>query len=235
MINAAFRVFNTAGFTPIQLSSTLAGWWKADAGITIATGVSAWADQSGNGNTLTQGTGSLQPAFSAAGGPGGIPTVTGDNIDDYLSAAFALPAIGSVYLLMKQTTWGAAKSFFGGNAVNTFLIRDALLGATPQIETYNAPAGGFIGPNGNLALATWAVVTAIFNGASSKIQVNLGAGVTGTAGNTAPNGITLFATPGGFNSSNCSISEVIVRNVADSTGVQEEHIRYLARRGGVSL
>ncbi len=35
----------------------------ADKGITIGTGVSAWADQSGNGNDVSQGTPASQPAF----------------------------------------------------------------------------------------------------------------------------------------------------------------------------
>ncbi len=52
-------------------------WLRADKGTTIATGVSAWADQSGTsgGCTFSQATGSKQPALSATGGPNSRATV----------------------------------------------------------------------------------------------------------------------------------------------------------------
>ena len=53
------------GFQPTKLAGLL-GWWRADLGTTVATGVSAWADQSGNGFAMTQGTGSSQPTLVAA-------------------------------------------------------------------------------------------------------------------------------------------------------------------------
>jgi hypothetical protein len=58
------------GFNPSYVAN-LAFWLRADltSSLTIATGVSAWADQSGNGNTFTQVTGSKQPTVSAGTGP----------------------------------------------------------------------------------------------------------------------------------------------------------------------
>lgn len=53
-------------FTPADLSG-LVLWLKADAGITIATGVSAWLDQSTSAVSFTQGTGANQPTFNATG------------------------------------------------------------------------------------------------------------------------------------------------------------------------
>lgn len=43
-------------------------WVRADLGTTVVTGVSSWADQSGNGINLTQATGANQPALHASGG-----------------------------------------------------------------------------------------------------------------------------------------------------------------------
>jgi hypothetical protein len=43
-------------------------WLRSDLGIAIATGVSTWTDQSGNGNSPTQATGGKQPAYTAASG-----------------------------------------------------------------------------------------------------------------------------------------------------------------------
>ena len=65
------------GFDPSQVTSaTLKLWLDARLGVTIATGVSSWADQSGNGNTFTQGTGANQPALSSTA-VNGFPGVVG--------------------------------------------------------------------------------------------------------------------------------------------------------------
>jgi hypothetical protein len=61
-------------WTPKQLPG-LVLWLRADAGITIATGVSNWADQSGSGNNFAQATPGNQPTVSAAGGPTGGPAI----------------------------------------------------------------------------------------------------------------------------------------------------------------
>lgn len=48
------------------LGANLFAWWRADTGITIDTGISDWADKSGNDHNLVQGTTSAQPTFVAA-------------------------------------------------------------------------------------------------------------------------------------------------------------------------
>jgi hypothetical protein len=76
---------SAAPTTPLTiLGSAVKLWLRADLGITIGTGVSAWADQSGNANDFAQGTGGSQPAFEAAG-YSGLPSVLFDGVDDVLS------------------------------------------------------------------------------------------------------------------------------------------------------
>lgn len=67
-------------------------WLRADRGITVATGVSSWADQSGNGNHFVQATSVRQPAFvsSLAGRPAvwwGAPTSTANTKGLYSETA----------------------------------------------------------------------------------------------------------------------------------------------------
>lgn len=53
-------------WTPAELEH-LSSWHRADLGVTLnGSRVSAWADQSGNGHTLTQGTAGQQPLVAAA-------------------------------------------------------------------------------------------------------------------------------------------------------------------------
>lgn len=59
-------------FSPLDLPG-LTLWLRSDLGITLATGVSAWADQSGNGYNVSQATGSARPTYAASGGPNGRP------------------------------------------------------------------------------------------------------------------------------------------------------------------
>lgn len=73
------------GFIPTDLAGLVA-WWDASFGVTISTGVSELLDRSGNGNTLTQSTGSEQPAFSG-NGFNGFPTLQFDGTDDFMEAA----------------------------------------------------------------------------------------------------------------------------------------------------
>lgn len=71
--------------TPLTiLGAELLAWYRADLGITLnGSTVSAWADQSGNGHHLTQGTATNQPLFEAAG-LGGQPSVYFDGVDNFM-------------------------------------------------------------------------------------------------------------------------------------------------------
>ena len=61
--------------------------------ITVATGVSGWADVSGAGRHLAQATPAAQPAYSATAWGGTLPGITTDGVDDHLwNAATAAEA-----------------------------------------------------------------------------------------------------------------------------------------------
>lgn len=65
------------GFTPASLSG-LALWLRADLGITVTgSGVSLWADQSGNGRNFAQGTDAQRPPYLASGGINGKASLHG--------------------------------------------------------------------------------------------------------------------------------------------------------------
>jgi hypothetical protein len=97
-----------AAWTPRRLGSSLLGWWRADMGITLVSGVvSAWADQSGNGNHLTQTTAAHRPSYTASHADwNGRPAVSLDGVDDHLrSAAVSLGAF-TIVLVGKSTNSG---------------------------------------------------------------------------------------------------------------------------------
>lgn len=70
VINSKYLVLNQGPLSPSFLPTTISNtslWLRADLGTTIATGVSRWADQSGNGNDVVQATGADQPTLQSAG------------------------------------------------------------------------------------------------------------------------------------------------------------------------
>ena len=67
------------GFDPRHLSTPLAVWCRADAGIeTNGSTVSGWADMSGNGRDFSQATAADQPSLND-GGQGGRPEIVWDD------------------------------------------------------------------------------------------------------------------------------------------------------------
>lgn len=83
------------GYSPlIALGTDLLAWWDADpatwgskGGVTVATGVSSWRENVA-GYAATQGTGSLQPVWSASSFNGGAG-VSYDGTDDVLTCTDA--------------------------------------------------------------------------------------------------------------------------------------------------
>jgi len=91
----------------------LKAWFKGDAGVTQGGGtVSAWADQSGNGNDVTQGTGANQPAFTASA-INGIPGIAYSANAQILTRATSPLSVGSA-----RTVVGVAKPAAGSGSFN---------------------------------------------------------------------------------------------------------------------
>jgi hypothetical protein len=122
--------------TPLTILGSAAWWVRADLGITIGTGVSAWADQSGNGADFSQGTGSAQPTFSASA-VNGQPSVIGDGVNDRLSATLARAAPGTqsfyLWFLLRQVAWSVNRQVYNDGA--GVLHQSA---TTPRLRSNNA-------------------------------------------------------------------------------------------------
>lgn len=78
-------------FTPTSVSGCTL-WLRADLGVTTATGVSAWNDQSGSGNHWTQASGAGQPLLVASA-VNGQPGVQFDGVAHFMSGPAALSSL----------------------------------------------------------------------------------------------------------------------------------------------
>jgi len=92
----------SGAFSPIDLSPLF--WMDASAGVTESGGaVSAWADQSGNGNDFSQSSGSLQPTYDATG-LNSLPTIIFNN-DELVSGVLSSSISNiTVYCVWKMDT-----------------------------------------------------------------------------------------------------------------------------------
>ncbi len=185
--------------------------------------VSLWGDKSGNGNDLIQATETNRPTWNANG-------ILFDGIDNFMKCvAFTLAQPETIYIVFKQVTWTSGDRIFDGNAAQTGAIIQASF--SPVIKAH---AGSDSSNNSNLVLDTYGIARIQFNGASSTIQVNETTQITGNFGANNMGGFTLGARGTGLSQySNIEVKEVIIRNVADTSGNETIIYNYLANKYGI--
>ena len=224
-----WRASKKRGVAPIDPATltNLRGWWKADTGITIATGVSQWDDQSGNGNNLLQAVGASQPTVTAAA-INGLPCITFNGSSHNMTAAFALTQPVTIFMVARQVTWTTTRNFHDGiTAADSMLLSQ--LTTTPNLRIF---AGTSLTGANTLALNTFGMITEIFNGASSEIRITDSTPISGNAGAAAPGGITLGSRQTSTAFANIGVAELIVMN-AVATAAERAGVRaYIAQRFG---
>jgi hypothetical protein len=133
-------------FAPTQLAGCTL-WLRSDQGITLnGTKVSAWADQSGQGNGASQGTSTNQMVYSSSGGAGGQASLAGSNSTYMLgsfASSFTLNTVVAVcsYTGGTATVPGAIASTNSSYTVNTAASLLYTPG-TPAFTAREAVTGG---------------------------------------------------------------------------------------------
>ena len=169
------------GFSPSwSPSSVLALWVRADVGITVVTGVSVWADQSGNGHNLIQATPGNQPTYLLTGGPTGGPALgfTAANVQN-MKATYTEVQPVERYVVGKFGTTASGLTMFdgaaGGNSARVL---------QNSSSSWGISAGSTLNATTSYTSGTWYALCGSFNGASSALGQN-GVFRTGTTGTPA--------------------------------------------------
>jgi len=216
-----FQSVNGGPPEPITALSPIA-WYQYGVGITSATDlVSAWADQSGNGNDLVQATDTNKPTLQSDN------SILFDGSDNQMEVAFTLDQPCTFYLLMRQVTWTSTDVMWDGSAAQ---VQGSQSVTTPRI---GATAGAVI-VNTALAVNTYGVVAVVYNGASGVLQVN-STTTTGDIGANNPGGFSLGANRSVTAAANIQVKEVIIFPVAHDAATRTTVITYLATVGGVNI
>jgi len=140
-----------------------------------------------------------------------------DGTAGYMKAAFTLAQPTTVYLVGKQITWVDNRYLIDGLTGSRSVIRQTV--STPRLGLY---AGAALDTVSGWAVGAAGVITAVFNGASSSLQVDGNAPLSGNAGTQSANGLTVGALPTPSNYSNIQVKRVILRAAADSAATQAQ-------------
>lgn len=187
-----FRGFLPQGFNPTMISG-LVDWHRSDMGITlVGSKVSAWADQSGQGHDLTQGTDANRPTLVAAS-LGGRDVIrhgpTASNIYMQWATPWAQSADCTVYAVLRyESNGGSTQVFINSNASGPTGPRLFLAetGDKPFIQdgaasTVATVASGIV--DGTPVLVRWR--WGFTPGATMGVRVNNDTEATGSAGSEA--------------------------------------------------
>jgi len=207
---AAGKVYRT------QIYNGIAGTLVFDADFTAQAENATSFAESANGATVTlNGSAQLIGATSAN-------TLLFNGVDSFLKTApFTLNQPTTVYFLGRQVTWTSSMIIYDGDAVNSGVLQQTA--SSPQIRAFAGSGSATISPN----LGAYAVVSTVFNGAASVLQLNLDSPVTGNFGSANMGGFTLGRNglSGAF--SNIQCKEVLIYNSAHDANQRAAVIAYL--------
>lgn len=229
--------YRLPGSTPpaIITSVPILQWVRGDLGITQATGVSAWNDQTANAYHFTQGTGSKQPLYTAVDATlNNQATVTGDGTDDSLDNA-AMPNGSSNWFsgIVKVNTWNSSRAVWGKNTGGTECGLFYMASGSPSLALYNGNA--VINLNGGLPTATWGRIEGhLINSAACYLKLRSTLVTGASAGALSATGCALFSS-GGTAFGAVSIAERIVCSGKPTPGEIAAIDAYYTARYGAGL
>lgn len=213
---------------PSQIGS-VAAWYRYGQGITQAGGfASAWADQSGNGRNLTQGTGAAQPAVNADG------SLLFNGTSHFMQASFTLEQPTTVCMLARQISWIAGDVAYDGFTANTGQLQQ--ITASPQVRLRGSTG---LSSSNLWTLNTYAALVGVFiNGLNASV-LRINNGTEATAGNigtaTGMGGLTLGANGVPASYSNIEVKEVVVFPIFLSATQRQLMVKYLASVGNLVI
>jgi len=223
------------GFDPRTVSGLIL-WLDASRGITLnGSDVSAWADQSGEGNDLTQATPSNQPLFvSSLAALNNMPAIKGAGSDHLDRATFTGGNVAQEYSIYQVITWTSlanTKSLAGGQSGTTLSTREFSGDFAANFGTSNV-ASGVAEP----ASGTAVIRKDMADGASSTIHVEVQGGASSDA--TYPSnpgsadwvGMSVLAQENGGLGVDGHVSEILMYNNDPSAPDDAAILAYLRSR-----
>jgi hypothetical protein len=238
------------GFTPPGLGTwtpadlTPAVWLKGDAGVTGSAPVTAWADQSGNGNDLDNtGTGAPAATTDGYGGKGGIQ-FTSDSLYGEPAPVDVAPFYGFAVINPAVTSSGDSFLWIGDKDSDgeNWLLSSTSNAGILSFRATSAGGGADLATISGAGQEGLGTVSLEFDEASStsrRISVNAGQQGTNTASNS-PAGADRFAvgrtedaTPNGPWSGTLTLYELVIATTAPTDAQRNLWSVYVRQTHGV--
>lgn len=198
----------------IQLSdgNTIADY-QDGVGFTGVNNATTWANQLGIAGSL------------AGHGAGGGPTINGNGsltfngINQFFDAGFVFNQPEMIYMIVNPIVWTKPKRIMDGfvafDSADIIFDKGGGGGISPNVTQY---AGNYGGQDLiNFTAGIFHILTVLFNGVNSFLQIDQNAPGLGNAGAINAQGITIASSQGGNNWSNIGLKRLILRNIVDST------------------
>lgn len=200
--------------TPLTIitSVSVTQWVRGDLGITIGTGVSAWADQSASAKNFTQATGGAQPTYTASDATlNNQSTLTCDGVAQFMTStlARAAPATTSLWMsaIVKQIASTSTHQLFGDATGGRFVVRQTA--SSPNLLSFMNVSGN---TNAGLAIGSWGRLETGFTNSTSDYLKLKATNATGTSAGSpgAGTGTRFGVDSGGTLFANFAIAELII-------------------------
>lgn len=211
-------------FSPLALPN-IRSWFRADLGVTIATGVSNWVDQSGKSTPLTQSTGATQPTRNNSDAAyGGQATLSFNGAQGMSNTSDGgLPNQHTLYLVGESDVSAIQQNFtIDGNCELIVVASGAQFGFYGGTGLYDP----VLQP-----LATPQMICVVCNGANSAVYRNSTTPrIVGTTGANALGGQFGIGNSGGVNFLTGKIAEVVTYAGVHTPATVATMFAYFAQR-----
>lgn len=185
--------------------------------------VASWRDKLGSGHDLLQSVLEYRPLYKDRG-------IYFDGANDYLkTAAFTLNQPEHIYAVIKQVRWFGGDYIFDGETTADGSLLQT--GVSPGLKVY---AGTNSSENVNLPINKYGVLKILFNGASSKFQIDETAAISGDFGAINMGGFTLGRKGLGGGEPTIEVKEIIIRKIADTIINENLIYSYLKKKHKIS-
>lgn len=225
-------VISTAGWTPKRYGADLDLWLRADLGVTLSSGVAAWADQSGNARHFSQGSVPNRLSHSSSDAAfNNRAVIVGTGAGWLIGPVWTRSQPFTILLVAAAGSFADWRTFFDANSTP----RGGLVRAEPAnlLATYGGTANVT-----SASIASPSVIAAIFDDASSAHYVSSvtpgGLSSPGTDGFNTP---LIGAGPGGiFHMRSVSkLAELVVVKRALALADIKRWQRYARARYGIAV
>ena len=226
----ATNVASASSGVSIPGSGLTAGWAAGTSAVndvyTANVVTSTWADQSGAGHNVTQGTAANQPIVAANASFGGCPAITGNGTSDSMAATYTLVQPSEVFIVAAWATTTGVQTLFDGATNNSGQVY--VNGSS--VVVYRAGSGSsWTGtPTAVHAYDFCFDLSASFAYQDGILKASGGSNLTTTIG-----GITLLQSGGGF--ATASIAEVFEGASLIDPSNRARLVTYAGNRYGIAV